>query len=629
MIEQILIRGFKDCFQKLNLSGLDLITSRDKNGVGKSAVLEAFQLGLLGEIPGRVKTLRDIMQYTSQPEMAVEIKTRGSAGTIRFKRSFVQDAPWGDKRPVAIQGTAMKYEEGHQWILDEVGAVTLAFDPIQFLRWSDERKMRWILRHCPEIIEMTPEAVQIHLLIESAKRVAGAGSVHSLLREEGIPGDSEFLLTGGDFPFSSLKSRLISLLRDQDETLCNEILDALDTCSGWTNPGSSAADHLDRLSGAIKLELHQLSEAIKARELLLSRNNQRGWQLECRIEEAKKERQVIHRELARAERMLEALRLYEAESEQAALQGEKLRSQLFSLCRALSDIRVDGIEKKHRELAEHLCPEGVVETFIDDIRHLERDAARAQGKFIACWEELSSLEMRRERLSIERRAIGNREQIEDRVADLRREEKALTDTLLALASLEGEARAADKAAGEITRLKRRQKCLKWMRDAVGPKGLLGQIAKRIAPRLEREVNDLIKRMQPETEFILDITPDGLDMRWKESGKAVPFLTLGSGRFTLFGAVFMTALLRRMAESRKRRGKPTHRALCIEGGALSPDNLLKLMQGVSILRALGHLDNVLIAHYHSFEDASLLSGFREHVLVEEEQRDRLPVLQSAA
>ena len=51
MITKMKNQGFKDQDRYFDLSGLDLFTSNNVNGVGKSAALEAFKLGLLGKIP--------------------------------------------------------------------------------------------------------------------------------------------------------------------------------------------------------------------------------------------------------------------------------------------------------------------------------------------------------------------------------------------------------------------------------------------------------------------------------------------------------------------------------------------------------------------------------------------------
>ncbi len=83
MIKQLIIRGFKDQERVCELQGLDLFSSAEKNGAGKSAVLESFKLALLGELPGRARTLADILRFTSLPEMSVGIRAETVSGVGR------------------------------------------------------------------------------------------------------------------------------------------------------------------------------------------------------------------------------------------------------------------------------------------------------------------------------------------------------------------------------------------------------------------------------------------------------------------------------------------------------------------------------------------------------------------
>lgn len=73
------------------------------------------------------------------------------------------------------------------------------------------------------------------------------------------------------------------------------------------------------------------------------------------------------------------------------------------------------------------------------------------------------------------------------------------------------------------------------------------------------------------------------------------------------------MINRLAQVREKEGRPTLKALCIEAESMTPENLEKLLKGLASMKKGGHLDNVLVAHYHSVRDPGKLHGFKEHIL----------------
>ncbi|MBI5428394.1 MAG: hypothetical protein HZA02_08985, partial [Nitrospinae bacterium] len=224
MIRRIVNRGFKDQDRTTELTGLDLFTSDNVNGVGKSAVLEAFKLGLLGEIPGKARTLEDLLQFTSLPEMSVEIVAetqRGAegksphppfdkggrggilqggavpasasagggvgpsgvlAGLVRVERRFLREAGRKERRPIRINRVVKKYEEGDRWVRETLGAVSLSFDPFEFLNLPDRKKRQWILAHSPESVGLDRTVLEALLFGRMVEALFGPG----LAREQAI-----------------------------------------------------------------------------------------------------------------------------------------------------------------------------------------------------------------------------------------------------------------------------------------------------------------------------------------------------------------------------------------------------------------------------------------------------------
>ena len=181
VIKRLINNGFKDQTRTVSFSGLDLFTSNDVNGVGKSAVLEAFKLALMGEIPGRAKNVDDILQFTSREEMNVQVIADTRRGPVIVERRFLRHAPRGEKRPVCINGIPKKYEDGSQWIRQHIGAVSISFDPFEFLNLPDAKKRQWIIAHSPESRSLSRNALYTLLLARIVENYLGSGIVHSLL----------------------------------------------------------------------------------------------------------------------------------------------------------------------------------------------------------------------------------------------------------------------------------------------------------------------------------------------------------------------------------------------------------------------------------------------------------------
>jgi len=144
-------------------------------------------------------------------------------------------------------------------------------------------------------------------------------------------------------------------------------------------------------------------------------------------------------------------------------------------------------------------------------------------------------------------------------------------------------------------------------------GIQNEMASRIAGALETEVNDVLKLINSDYDFILNLNGRHFEMGWNRDGKVIPFKTINSAHFVIFIVPFLAALIQRLARTREKSGLPTLKALCVEAESLTPANLVALLKGLANMKARGALDNVLVAHYHSLRSAEKLSGFQEHIL----------------
>lgn len=152
-------------------------------------------------------------------------------------------------------------------------------------------------------------------------------------------------------------------------------------------------------------------------------------------------------------------------------------------------------------------------------------------------------------------------------------------------------------------------------DYLGPNGIQGEIAARVADALGQEVNTVLKLIDESFDFTIDLSGTKVLMGWNRNGKVIPFMTINSAHFILFIVPFLAVLLQRMSRNREREGLPTLKVLCIEAESMTRKNLIALLRGLSVMKAKGYLDNVLVAHYSSIRDPDKLSGFKEHILEE--------------
>lgn len=186
MITNLHIRGFKDQDRAVKLSGLDLFTSNNINGVGKSSVLEGFKLALLGEIPGRARTVEDLFKFTSFPDMQVGFDFQREGEDISIERCFLRKGPPGGKRSIFINGRKKSFEEGDRWIREHLGAVSISFDPHEFLNLTDSRKKLWILSNSPESIGLSFRFLEVHLLGQIINEYFGSGLLQTVLSKYGF-----------------------------------------------------------------------------------------------------------------------------------------------------------------------------------------------------------------------------------------------------------------------------------------------------------------------------------------------------------------------------------------------------------------------------------------------------------
>lgn len=270
MIRQLTNCGFKDQKRTIQFSGLDLITSNDVNGVGKSAVLEAFKLALTGEVPGRARNVEGILEFTSLDAMTVEILAESQRGPVVVERRFLRHAPSGEKRPIDIDGVAWKYEEGSEWIRRHIGAVSLSFDSFEFLNLSDAKKRQWIIAHSPESLEFSQRGLYLLLLARMVEKYAGSGIVHSLLLSLGVASLDEIIGAGDAACLTSLQDRLLEVFHRQEPERSELTRKTLESAFRFWSSSESSEQNSNAMFAHLKSEALRLKNALRQQTAALS-----------------------------------------------------------------------------------------------------------------------------------------------------------------------------------------------------------------------------------------------------------------------------------------------------------------------------------------------------------------------
>lgn len=746
MIKQFTNHGFKDQYRTVELSGLDLFTSDDINGVGKSAVLEGFKLALLGEIPGKAKNVEDILLFTSQSVMKVEVEAETSLGIVTVERQFFRHAVNGEKRPIRINQATRKFEEGDQWIRDHLGAVSVSFDPYEFLNLSDGKKRQWILSHSPESQLVNRGSLYVALVARVMERHFGSGLVRTLLSGQGIPCMEELLFwRNGNFPGRLIKE-LTDAFRKQGDALFTEVKEVMDRAFSLWNDSRATEENIAEILMHLKSEsqrLQTLARETMAQASGFENSFQDLKESETVVDngltdfELKEEIQIVRKNVEELETAIENLhmrikehrdqltRKKRIEERIQCLQAtvasltenfskdstEHFKEEILSLQEKLSDTtslqeKVDGLNEelceyteayrqreihvrtlsgelkmkqeqlaaiessdfrcpvagaiqcetdmklyrallaeqieslRNKEKLEHdklekkkagvyECRGQVKETQTElknkarlnealrkEINHRkervfaeEKNLANARGMLKIHMRELESLISERENLGL----VEDWTILEKEKQNLGSDKKKKTQYLAQLLRQQGKQDAVRQSMERKKKSKKELETVKLLSVLLGPQGIQGEFALRIAESLKQEVNEYLKLIHADYDFTIDLRKKKFSMGWYRHGRLIPFTTINSAHFILFIVPFLAAVVNRLARARERAGYPTLQALCIEAESLTPENLSMLLKGLAAMKQRGFLDNVLVAHYHSIRNPGKLFGFKEHIL----------------
>lgn len=141
-LSSIRIKGMHNVSdKKYDLGNTNLIYFFGKNGAGKSTILQAIQLALLGYIPGTNKTTSAIFKHSNGPEMSVELTLTGDT-TAKITRS------WKKKGKDVV--SSVDIEPKTFDVETVMGAVALPiFDFSEFTSMTANKLKDWFINFLP------------------------------------------------------------------------------------------------------------------------------------------------------------------------------------------------------------------------------------------------------------------------------------------------------------------------------------------------------------------------------------------------------------------------------------------------------------------------------------------------
>ncbi|MFQ5674205.1 MAG: hypothetical protein ACE5G9_14080, partial [Nitrospinales bacterium] len=673
--------------------------------------------------------------------ISLRVTAETAAGPVVVERQFLGDAVRGEKRPVRINHVVWKFERGDRWIRDRLGAVSVSFDPYEFLNLSDGKKRQWILSHSPESRMLSRDNVYAAVVARVMERFFGSGLVRSLFSGKKISAD---LLSCPSLP----KSDLMDAFRRQDAARCRQVKAVMDRAFAPWDESLTAEANLDVILLCLRSESQRLQTLIKessagaepgvsgeaasraAEEVLASAPNP-----DAQIRAARDNLRALDETLQTLRGQMQSQADVLARKNEIQRRIRLLRETTAGLTKEFSDDAVDRYRREILDLREQfadsasLCEE--VDALNRELQDLTEVYQKRENLFHALSGELAlkrrqlaavesagfqcplageircdtDMEPYRDLLAERVEGLRNREQCQhERLAEITREidargrrvkekqtelkkilrfneslqkeihhreerifdrEKNEAETrgrlkihARELESLIAEEHSLDTAGFEDEKvLETRMRALEedkqeqtrlltqWLREQgkqearresieqknvrrqeletvkllmrlLGPGGVQGELAQRVSQALEDEVNACLKLIDADYDFAMDLSGKKFSMGWSRAGKLIPLTTINSAHFILFSVSFLAAVINRLARVREKAGLPTLRALCIEAESMTPENLSRLLKGLSAIQERGLLDNVLVAHYHTVGEPEKLFGFTEHILRED-------------
>lgn len=141
-IQKVVIEGFHNVTRKVyDLADVNYLYGR--NGSGKSTVLQAIQLGLLGYVPGTNKTKQSVFSHSNNHTMAVKLILDDNGQQVTIQRVWTKSKGSVSEN---IEVTPEGYEI--EWLTKEVELPLFNFD--EFTHMTPNGLKDWFINYLPK-----------------------------------------------------------------------------------------------------------------------------------------------------------------------------------------------------------------------------------------------------------------------------------------------------------------------------------------------------------------------------------------------------------------------------------------------------------------------------------------------
>lgn len=230
MIKKVIFENFKNKKGTQELTGFDMFVGA--NGVGKSAVVEAIELSLLGKIKDRKtpKEMFKLSRSTNSMEVGIEIAHGGEDEEIRriFQRKEKADGTVTYSQKLNASFTEVNtIKEQEEEMAEALGTLPISFDFNSFVALTNREKKDFILSFSSKRPMLSPadfEELILDRLVKTAPSVIDAKileeSVKAMIAEVlGFSSSTVMVLESLELMMNEAKDKVSYFRRDADRCL--------------------------------------------------------------------------------------------------------------------------------------------------------------------------------------------------------------------------------------------------------------------------------------------------------------------------------------------------------------------------------------------------------------------------
>ncbi|KMP11531.1 hypothetical protein UR09_03055 [Candidatus Nitromaritima sp. SCGC AAA799-A02] len=310
----------------------------------------------------------------------------------------------GGKRSILINGSKKGFEEGHRWIRDHLGAVSISFDPHEFLNLTDARKKQWIISNSPESVALTLPALEVILLSRIIFSYFGKGLLQTVFSKFGLKQTEEIYDPKSREILEPLFNNFSRHLLEQDPDLFDLFQKFMDKVrSIWTSSVSSQ-ENISAWIAFAKSEIRHLKTLEREQSAAVSGlgPGEGEFVTECEheIEEYRQSLHSIAEKIRNTEGLAREARNRILERTKRNERIRFLRTQIADLSsRHFDDFENDLVDKNEKLdtlLADTECIQSEIQSLVGQLSEIQDEAREYDQQWALISQEL---EMKQSKLT--------------------------------------------------------------------------------------------------------------------------------------------------------------------------------------------------------------------------------------